>query len=179
LSRRNFQDEGAAAQEQFHRRHIHFSYLGLTQQMNEPHWQALEQETRLLKRRIFNDAGSLWEGLNTSLEMDIVRVSQDWSKIAPNQLDIETPACPMSLTDDEIQKRGLLDASLREVDYEMERINNILGVACDGWTRNEYFPNAKERARSIKEKGLAAVNDDPWLKEMTERHWPFDDYNED
>lgn len=33
--------------------------------MNEPHWHALEQETGLLKRRMFSDASSPWEGLNT------------------------------------------------------------------------------------------------------------------
>jgi hypothetical protein len=39
--------------------------------------------------------------------------------------------------------------------------------------------SAKERARLIREEELAVVSDDPWLKELTEEHWPFDDCNED
>ncbi|KAF2258095.1 hypothetical protein CC78DRAFT_587545 [Lojkania enalia] len=173
------EDERARAQEQFRRRHVHFFYLGFTQRMNEPHWHALEQETGLLKRRIFNDASSPWEGLNTPLQIDIVRVSQNWSKIAPADSDGTIPACPIMLREQEVQRRAALDESLREVDSEMERINGVLGIASDGWTPNESFESAKERARLIREEGLAAVSDDPWLKEMTEQHWPFDDCNED
>lgn len=51
------EDDHASAQEQFHRRHVHFFYLGFTKRMNEPHWNALEQEIGLLKRRIFSNAG--------------------------------------------------------------------------------------------------------------------------
>ncbi|KAF1997562.1 hypothetical protein P154DRAFT_547352 [Amniculicola lignicola CBS 123094] len=173
------EDERAEAQEQFRRRHVHFFYLGFTQRINEPHWCALEQETGLLKRRIFNDASSPWEGLNTRLQMDIVRVSQNWSKIAPADLDSTISACPIMVTEQEVQRRTVLDESLCEVDSDMERINRVLGIASDGWTLNELFESAKERAREIREEGLAAVSDDPWLKEMTEQHWPFDDCNED
>lgn len=60
----------------------------------------------------------------------------------------------------------------------MERINGYLGVASDGWTTNESFESVKEKARSIREEGLAAVADDPWLMEMTYRHLPFDDCDE-
>ncbi|PVH97319.1 hypothetical protein DM02DRAFT_597827 [Periconia macrospinosa] len=173
------ENDRARAQEQFRRRHMHFFYLGFTQRVNAPHWHALQQETGLLKRRIYDDAGSPWEGLNTPLQMDLVRVSQNWSKIASIQPDGTTPACPIALEEQEVQKRTALDESLREVDGEMERINGILGVASDGWTSNELFEDAKERARLIREEGLHAVSDEPWLREMTERHWPFDDWDED
>jgi hypothetical protein len=173
------EDERARAREQFRRRHVHFFYLGFTQRMNEPHWHALKQETGLLKRRIFNDASSPWEGLNSPLQMDIVRVSQSWSNIASANSDGTIPACPIVLREQEAQRQATLDESLREVDSEMERINGLLGIASDGWTPNESFERAKERTRKIREEGLAAVGYDPWLKEMTEKHWPFDDCNED
>ncbi|KAH8724530.1 kinase-like domain-containing protein [Phaeosphaeriaceae sp. PMI808] len=172
------EEDRAFAQEQFRRRHIHFFYLGFTQRMNKFHWSALEQETGLLKRRIFNDAGSPWEGLNIPLQMDIVRVIQNWPKIAPVDSKGSISACPILVTDEEVQRRAALNESLREVDSEMERINRVLGVASDGWTRNESFEDAKERAKSIREEGLDAVSDDPWLLEMSTKHWPFDDYNE-
>ncbi|KAL5115273.1 hypothetical protein ACEQ8H_006865 [Pleosporales sp. CAS-2024a] len=136
-------------------------------------------ETELLKRRIFNDASSPWEGLNTPLQMDIIRVFQNWSKIAPANSDGIIPACPVMLTEQEMQRRAVLDEALRKVDSDMEQISRHLGIASDGWTANEYFESAKKRAKSIREQGLASVSDDPWLMEMTEQHWPFDDYHED
>ncbi|EFE44815.1 hypothetical protein TRV_00366 [Trichophyton verrucosum HKI 0517] len=172
-------DEHAIACEQFGRRHVHFFYLGFTQKLNEPHSEALEQEFSLLRRRIFDNAGSPWEGLNTPLQVDIAQVSQNWSKIAAVRSDRSLPACPVVISEQDVQKRAALDDSLRDVDTELEQINGFLGVGSDGWTSNELFKQAKERARSIKVEGLAAVNDDPWLRQMTEQHWPFDDYNED
>jgi len=173
------EDERVRAQKKFRRWHVHFFYLGFTQRMNEPHWRALKQETGLLKRRIFNDASSPWEGLITPLQIDLVRFWQNWSKVAPADSDGTIPVCPIMFTEQEVQRRAALDESLREVDSEMERINRVLGIASDGWTPNDAFESAKERAWLIREEGLAAVSDEPWLKEMTEKHWPFDDFDED
>ncbi|QVM06336.1 hypothetical protein D8B26_001048 [Coccidioides posadasii str. Silveira] len=172
-------DEHAIACEQFRRRHVHFFYLGFTQKLNEPHSEALEQEFGLLRRRIFDNAGSPWEGLNTPLQVDIAQVSQNWSKIAAVRSDGSLPACPVVISEQDAQKRAALDDSLRDVDTELEQIHGFLGVGSDRWTSHELFEQAKERARSIKAEGLAAVDDDPWLRRMTEQHWPFDDYNED
>ena len=173
------EDERAIALEQFRRQHVHFFYLAFTQQMNESHWHALEQETSVLKRRIYHDAGSPWEGLNTPLQINIVQVVKNWSKVASANSDGSIQKCPVLLVEEEAQRITALDESLRDFDNEMERINGVLGVASDGWTPNESFESAKERAKLIKEEGLAAVSDDPWLMEMTEKHWPFDDFNED
>ncbi|KAF1837045.1 kinase-like protein [Decorospora gaudefroyi] len=173
------EDERAEVREQFRRRHVHFFYLGFTQRMNEAHWHALEQETGLLKRRIFDHASSPWEGLNTPLQMDTALVLQHWSKIARTNPDGTVPVCPVEVSEQGAQRRAALDESLREVDSEMERINGVLGIASDGWTPNESFENAREKARFIREERLAAVADEPWLKEMTEQHWPFDDWDEE
>ncbi|KAF2437966.1 kinase-like protein [Karstenula rhodostoma CBS 690.94] len=173
------EDDRATAQEQFRRRHVHFYYMGFTQRMNETHWHALEQEPSLLKRRTFHDAGAPWEGLNTPLQMDIVRLSQNWSNIVSARSDGTAPTFPISITEKEAQRRATQDESLRETDSEMERILGLLGVASDGWTPSESFDSAREQAKLFKEEGLAAVSDDPWLAEMSERHWPFDDCDEE
>jgi hypothetical protein len=172
-------DERAKTHEQFRRRHVHFFYLAFTQQMNNCHWKILAQETGLLKRRIFDDAGSPWEGLNTPLQVDISRVSQNWPKIASANPDGTIPECPVEVSEQDTQSRTALDESLRDVDSEMEWINGVLGVASDGWTSNELFEETRKRADLVKAEGLAAVDDDAWLREMTEKHWPFDDFNED
>jgi hypothetical protein len=64
--------ECAQVQEEFRRRHVHFSYLGFTQRFNQQHWRALEEEADFLRRRIFDHAGEPWEGVNTALQYDLV-----------------------------------------------------------------------------------------------------------
>lgn len=172
------EDVRAEVQEQFRRRHVHFFYLGFTQRMNKPHWRALEQDTGLLKRRIYDDAGTPWEGLNTLLQMDLVRVAQNWSTIALVNSDGTAPAWPVAITEQEAQETAALAEALLEVDSDLERINKLIGIAPDGWTSHEMYENVKKTASLLKEEGLSAVSDDPWLQEMTEKHWPFDDYDE-
>lgn len=182
-----FGDERSKAYEQFRRRHVHYFYLAFTQAINEPHWQVFEQEASLLKGRIFDNAGSPWEGLNTPLQVDITRVSQNWSKIAAAANSDSTGTgtgtvpdeCPVVVGEQDAQRRVALEESLRDVDSDMERINGAIGTAADGWTSTELFEEARKRAQLIKEEGLAAVEDDAWLREMTDRHWPFDGFDED
>jgi hypothetical protein len=44
---------------------------------------------------------------------------------------------------------------------------------------HERFERAKSKAAEIRGQALTSADDDPWLREMYERYWPFDDYNED
>ncbi|KAF1980114.1 hypothetical protein BU23DRAFT_2664 [Bimuria novae-zelandiae CBS 107.79] len=173
-------DEGCRAREleQFRRCHVHFFYLGFTRQLNGPHWHAIKGRG-LLRRRIFDHAGSPWEGLNTPLQMEIVQVTHNWPNIASPMPDGTVPACPVVVTELEAQKPRELADSLREVDSEMEHIHDVLGIASDGWTPNEAFDTAKKGIEMIKEEGLKEVADDPWLKKMSQQHWPFDDFDED
>ncbi|KAF2130129.1 hypothetical protein P153DRAFT_231335 [Dothidotthia symphoricarpi CBS 119687] len=171
--------ERIQAQEEFRRRHVHFFYLGFTQRFNQRHWRALDEETDLLKRRIFDHAGEPWEGLNTALQYDLVQVSQNWDKIAPLNHDGTAPTCPVSVTQEEAERIDALDDSHRDADGDVEQINELLGIASDGWTPHERFESAKRKAAEIREQALASADDDPWLREMSERHWPFDDYDED
>lgn len=45
-----------------------------------------------------------------------------------------------------------------------------------GHTRT--FESVRSKAAEFREQGLASADDDPWLREMSEYHWPFDDYDE-
>lgn len=176
--------ERSQAQELFRRRHVHFFYLGFTQQFNPPHWRVLEDPIDLLRRRIYNHAGEPWEGLNTSLQHDLVQVSQNWEKIAPpnpgsTAAPAPPPACPISFAHEEVQRIDALVVLHREADEDIERINGLLGVGSDGWTSNEQFEYAKHTAAAFREQGLASADDEPWMREMSERHWPYDDFDED
>jgi len=49
------------------------------------------------------------------------------------------------LKEQETQRIAALDESLREMNFEMERIDGFLGIAPDGWMPDESFESAKER----------------------------------
>ncbi|PSN60403.1 hypothetical protein BS50DRAFT_604702 [Corynespora cassiicola Philippines] len=172
------ESERAEAYEKYQRRHVHFFYLGFTQRLNGRHWAALEEGTNVLKRRVYDHAGYPWEGLNTPLQLDLVQISQKWPKIAKPDENGTVPPCPISYTKEEMERIDALNDQHRDADGDMEQVNQYLGVASDGWTSHERFESAKEKAKEIREQGLASADDDPWLREMSEFHWPFDDFDE-
>jgi hypothetical protein len=173
------ESERSQALEVHRKRHVHFFYLGFTQKFNERHWSALSDEADILRRRIFDHASEPWEGLNTPLQYDLVQIAEHWGKIAHADDDGHVPACPLSYTPEEAERINKLDDLHREADGDMERVNELLGIASDGWTLNERFEIVQNNAAEIKGNALASVDDDPWLDEMIERHWPFDDFDED
>ncbi|KAH8732087.1 kinase-like domain-containing protein [Phaeosphaeriaceae sp. PMI808] len=172
------ESERARAEEKYRRRHIHFFYLGFTQRLNQRHWRALEEETDLLRRRIFDHAGEPWEGLNTALQYDLVQVSQNWNQFVSINHDGTVPICPVAFTPEEAERIDALDDLHRDADGDVEQINELLGVASDGWTPNDRFESAKSKAAEIREQALASADHEPWLRKMSERHWPFDDHDE-
>lgn len=54
--------------------------------------------------------------------MDIAQISQHWSEIAVANSDGTIPACPAQLSEQETERRAVLDESLREVHSELERV---------------------------------------------------------
>ena len=171
--------ERMQVQEEFRRRHVHFFYLGFTQRFNGLHWRTLNQEPDLLRGRVFDHASEPWEGLNTTLQYDLVQVARNWDRIVPSNQDGTTPPCPLTFTQSEVERIIALEDSHRDADGDVEHINQLLGIASDGWTTHERFERAKSKAAEIRAQALASTDDDPWLREMSEIHWPFDDYNED
>jgi hypothetical protein len=93
--------------------------------------------------------------------------------------DGNAPTCPISFTQEKAERIDALDDSHRDTDGDMEQINELLGIGADGWTSNEHYESAKSKAAEIREQALASADDGPGLREMSERHWPFDDFGED
>jgi hypothetical protein len=173
------EEERAAAEEQFRRRQTHFAYYIWTSGLNKRHWRALHGETSHLKRRIFNNASNPWEGLNTLLQVDIDNVVRNWPTIACPNSDGTVPPCPVAFDEEGAKKRAAIIDSLGDADADMEVIREWMGITLDGWTPHELYESAKENALIAREKGISGVEEDAWLKEMSERHWPFDDQDED
>jgi hypothetical protein len=85
----------------------------------------------------------------------------------------------VSFTKEEAERIDALDDSHREADGDVANINDMPEVAFDDWTTNDRYESAKAKAAEVREEALASADDDPWLREMSERHWPWDDYDEE
>lgn len=78
-----------------------------------------------------------------------------------------------------MERINALQNSHRDGDGDIERVYEFLGISSDDWTMDDGFDSAQSRATELREQALASIEDDPWLREMSKRHWPFDDHDED
>ncbi|PGG99342.1 hypothetical protein AJ80_09380 [Polytolypa hystricis UAMH7299] len=172
--------ERSAALEQFRRRHLHFYYRGFTQMLSPSHLRALEYGSggsHLLKRKIFTNAGNPWEGDNAQL----IAGTDDTAAAAEGSSsnnDIPPP-CLISFDSSETQDALRIVKEHEEIDGQLSFIRNAIGVSSEGWTSNEMFEDAVARSRAWRELAVETAKDDDDDRGMTERHWPFDDFDED
>ncbi|PYI35763.1 phosphotransferase enzyme family protein [Aspergillus indologenus CBS 114.80] len=155
----------------FERRHTQFFYMAFTQRFNEPHFRAMDQAMNMLTRRSFTHAGEPWEGNDIPLQADLVLITRCWHRIS-------TSPCPISFSTTKADSIMHLQGMQEEVDSLLKQIRNILGIGVDGWTSLKDYEAACARARQMKVDGLASLDTDH-EREMTNRHWPFDDHHED
>jgi hypothetical protein len=90
-----------------------------------------------------------------------------------------TLVCLASFTQEEANRIDALDDLHREADGDTAHIKELLSIGSDGWTPHERFDYAKSKAVEIRELALDSFEDDLWLRGMSQRHWPFEDFNED
>ena len=173
-------EEHAGALETFRRRHLHFFYLGFTQQFNPVHFEALDKRTDLLTRKIFSHAGEPWEGNTIPLKADLMHITQIWRELMDdNGYDVKAmPLSPIAFTEPDVQHTINVLQQQEDTDTQLENIQNAIGINADGWTPNEEYEGAVERAKLIKKQGLDSLDTEK-EKEMTLKHWPFDDFDEE
>ncbi|EXJ82365.1 hypothetical protein A1O3_06178 [Capronia epimyces CBS 606.96] len=173
-------DEYAEASERFRRRHLHFFYLGFTQQLNPAHFEALDRRTDLLTRKIFDHAGEPWEGNSIPLKADLIHTTQIWPKLMEDIGYDEKvmPPCPISFSELDVQHTLAILQQQEDTDTQLEKIQNAIGINADGWTSNEEYEGVVARAKLIRKQGLESLDTEE-EKEMTSRHWPFDDFDEE
>ncbi|KAK6365426.1 hypothetical protein LTR64_008795 [Lithohypha guttulata] len=173
-------EEQAEVLERFRRRHLHFFYLGFTQRFHPAHFEALNRRTDLLTRKLVNHAGEPWEGNNIPLKSDLIHITQVWRELLEdNGYDQETlPSCPISFTEADVQKTIGILGQQEDTDTQLSDVRDAIGITVDGWTSNEEYDNAVEHARLIKRQGLESLDTEE-EKEMTLKHWPFDDFDEE
>lgn len=173
-------EEHAEELEKFRRRHLHFFYLGFTQRFNLAHFEVLDRRTDLLTRKIFDHAGEPWEGNNIPLKADLIHATRVWRELMDDNgyIGKVIPSCPISFTKPDVQHTIDILQQQEDIDTQLENIQNAIGINEDGWTSKEEYNGAAERAKLIKKQALESLDTEE-EKEMTLKHWPFGDFDEE
>ncbi|KAI9926045.1 Phosphotransferase enzyme [Aspergillus wentii] len=167
-------DEQGPIRETFRKRLVHFLYAEFTRMINGGHLYAIFNDAVILHQKLLESAGTPWEGDWISLQADIIRTLQQWSRLPGSS---GSPP-PITYSDEVIRKVLGLDAEQKEIDSAMDYMRNGIGIDIIGWVQNEDYEAAKEKVGQIKEKTieLAETEQDA----ITARdHFPFDDFDED
>ncbi len=130
-----------------------------------------------MRRKLFQHAGSPWEGDHVTLNADVIRSIQHWPDLTVSK-DGNIPRCPGSYPDTEVEECLKLDAEQREADEVMKKIRSGLGVTIDGWVPTEGYNHAKELSEKFKAEAIELAESD-FVRPQIQKRWPFDDHNED
>ncbi|KAB8200109.1 kinase-like protein [Aspergillus parasiticus] len=173
--------EQASLLETRRKRLIHFLYAAYTKRLNKDHYDAIFNESVILRQRLFKNASTPWEGDSISLRAELIRSIQNWPTIAqtndtgPNGSAYPVP--PVGYSEDIIRETLDLDARQKEADITMEETRHALGVDVLGWVPNDDYDAVKEMAHDIKTKMLEAA-ETPEDVIGARDHFPFDDFDE-
>lgn len=163
--------------EQYRKRHLHFYYLGITSRNNNPHFRACAKEYGLFKRKPLLHASDPWEGNNIPLKAELVSVTQPWPDLTKGTLDDPAPPCPITFDEEEAQDCLRIEALQEDIDTDLERFREAIGISIDGRTSNDHYEDAVAQAAFLKAKTIGNA-EDGHEREVTEALWPFDDHDE-
>lgn len=158
--------------ELYRRRQVHYFYVGYTSRLNKPHFNVIGKYNLVLRHRLYDVAMQPWEGNNTSLQAELIRIIADWSGVAPP--DVEPLVHYTSAEVDECLQR---DAKQKEADDEMQQTRDYIGINIEGWVPSDGFETARESAKQMRSAGLKAAETKKERREF-EVLWPFQDHEE-
>ncbi|PYH75396.1 kinase-like protein [Aspergillus uvarum CBS 121591] len=173
--------EQASLSEIRRKRLVHFLYAAFTKRLNKDHYDAIFDQSVILRQRLFKNAGTPWEGDSISLRAELIRSIQNWSIIAqttgPEQIQSACSVAPVGYSEETIQETLDLDARQKEADIAIEEMRNILEVDVLGWVPNDDYDAVKGMAHNMKTRMLEAAETPEDVIGVRD-HFPFDDFDE-
>ncbi|GAD91760.1 hypothetical protein PVAR5_0334 [Paecilomyces variotii No. 5] len=168
----------ASIRETLRKRLVHFLYAAFTRRLNEEHYDAIFDNSTILRQRLFKDAGTPWEGDSITLRADIIRAIQSWEDLLSADYGHGTcPLPPVQYSDKIIQDTLDLDMQQKETDAAMDQMRHALDVDELGWVPNSEYEAAKELAQEMKRQmpqAAETAHDATGVRD----HFPFDDFDE-
>jgi hypothetical protein len=68
--------------ELYRRQQVQYFYVSYTSSLNKAHFHAMGQYHLVLRNRLYGTVSRPWEGDNTSLQAELIRVLAQWSETA-------------------------------------------------------------------------------------------------
>ncbi|KAH8732353.1 phosphotransferase family protein [Phaeosphaeriaceae sp. PMI808] len=161
--------------ELYRRRQLHYFYVGFTNRNNEPHFHAMGTHALVVRNRIYDVAGRPWEGDNTSLKAELVHASTCWPDIATSVMKrVDFPA---KYSESEATECLGIDAKQKNVDEQMQRLRDFIGINIEGWVPTELYDEAKKKEQYVKYQIMSAADTENERSDLHE-NWPFQDHEE-
>lgn len=157
----------------YHARLVHFHYAKSTMELNELHHDALSDPVSIFIRRLFDQAGALWEGKTHDLKALLVKATEKWAELA----GADVP-CPVKFEPDDVSKTKVFSERLWLSDRNFAGCQTIVGFETETWVPNEHYKRGKALAELLK---LTVLKEVPAgeARDKAEANWFLDDMNED
>lgn len=166
------ESEQETEMELYRRRQVHYFYVGYTSRLNKAHFDVMGKYNLVLRHRLYDVAMQPWEGNNTSLQAELIKIIADWPEIAAP--DVEPLIHYTSAEVDECLQR---DTKQKEADDEMQQTRDCMGINIEGWVPNDGFETVRENAKQMRSAAWKAAETEKERMEF-EALWPFQDHEE-
>ena len=129
----------------YHARLVHFYYAKSTMELNELHHNALSDLVSIFIRRLFDQAGALWEGKTHDLKALLVKATEKWAELA----GADVP-CPVKFEPDNVSKMKVFSERLRLSDGNFAGCQTIVSFEMETWVPNKHYKRGKALAELLK-----------------------------
>lgn len=181
-------EEQANTRELMRKRLIHFYYAAMTMKLMPDHFDALRQESLMLRAKIFDRTRAPWEGDSVLLKFALIHAIEKWPLAVSDDKSLNGRSYgdgklppsepPLRYSEDEIRK--CLDEHNQRAErmQELEEMQKFLGTDALGWVPDdEHYEKSRALIQSIKASMLE--NSESELEKVAVRdHFPFNDHDE-
>ena len=127
----------------------------------------------VLRRRLFQRAGDLWEGETIGSKVDLIEATKSWAMLAEGGAP-----CPVVFDAEDVRETMELDTALRDADKSFQLGQNMVSFGSEGWVPKDHYERAMARSKKVEEDILAETRSGEERAEV-EAHWPLDDMDKE
>ena len=129
----------------------------------------------VLRNKLYEAAGTPWEGENITLQTELIGAFQNWSSIACKQARDST--CPFSYSDEQVTAGIALQQRKDRVDMHAQMLRDCFSITIDGWVPSELYEDAVAAEKISRAKMRGDCDSDEERQEF-DSLWPFQDHDE-
>jgi hypothetical protein len=107
-----------------------------------------------------------------------VLATQNWAALTATHDEQGIPPCPIEFDRAEAKACLKTDLELMDIDAQIADLRGRFGIGSDGWIPAEEFDEAVAKNNQVLKNLLNLAEDDRDL-DLTLRHYPFVDHDED